>query len=101
MAAELTFLKLYQGRENLYRNRKEHTDPTGSSRTPYSNYPIIYYLSQMLRQPKPKDVMLSQKRKKKELRLIARDITRPHIPQHSFYNIHAMSSSMAARGPHH
>lgn len=61
----LTILTL--ARENaresidIYRNRKEHTDLPSFSQKLCSNYSIIYYLSQMLKQPKPTDVIVSQK----------------------------------------
>lgn len=44
------------------KNRKEHIDLPSFSQTLYSNYPIIYYLSQMLKQPKPTDVIILQNR---------------------------------------
>lgn len=60
----------------------------------YSNYPIIYYLSQMLKQPKPTDVIISQKSFAKELLLQIL-----HTATHSmlFHNIEGMSSSIAVQ----
>lgn len=77
---------------DTYRNRKKQTDLTSFSQKLCSNYPIIYYLSQMLKQPKPTDVIVS---KKWELLLQIL-----HTDTHSmfFHNIPGMSSSIAVQG---
>lgn len=75
---------------DTYRNRKEHTDLPSFSQKLCSNYPIIYYLSQMLKQLKPTDVIVSQK-----WELLLQIL---HTDTHSmfFHNIPRMSSSIAA-----
>lgn len=80
---------------NTYRNRKEHADLPRFNKNLYSNYPIFYYLSQMLKQPKPTDVIISQKSFAKELLLQIL-----HADTHSmfFHNIPGMSSSIAVQG---
>ena len=77
---------------DTYRNRKEHTDLPSFSQKLCSNYPIIYYLSQMLKQPKPTDVIVSQK-----WELLLQIL---HTDTHSmfFHNIPGMSSSIAVQG---
>lgn len=68
---------------------------SASDKNCYSNYTIVYYLSQMLKQPKPTDVIISQKSFAKELLLQIL-----HTDTHSmfFHNIPGMSSSIAVQG---